>query len=401
MGAHVSTSLNQTQAPSGGGSGDKYGVFDELRSAGSGLLSQSQPQTAATISLVTTSNTAPPDGGKASTGDKYSVFDNLHPVSVSEAKSTNTVQSDDFGTFSAAPLSSSSSSAPSATSQQGNGGILAFSSAPSTSVPPVPGRGGDGGVGGGGFADFASFQSSASTGEIVSSQADTANDGWAAFTDFTSSESTAAKQDAQFPASTLPTTSSNSSTAKSLIADSAFDALLPPELLLSKTSKAAAKSVKPVKPVEPALLDSLESKVTVTTVSAPATTTAAAALDFAMFESDQPSSSESKELKEEKKQLTGLEILEEEFSARVSAKVASSMTASVGILEPLVPESAPLDEFGEFEAYSSPGKEEKKTGLPPGGESPSTLKKVGSGLIQCLVVVIYTQCHKCSVKGWD
>ena len=75
-------------------------------------------------------------------------------------------------------------------------------------------------------------------------------------------------------------------------------------------------------------------------------------------------------------------MLEEEFSARVSAKVAS-VPPPLSIEEPLVPESAPLDDFGEFEAYSSPiGVKEKMTSLPPlasvsvGEPSPSLKKKV-------------------------
>ena len=85
-----------------------------------------------------------------------------------------------------------------------------------------------------------------------------------------------------------------------------------------------------------------------------------------------------------KKHLTGLEILEEEFSARV-AQSHSEKETSGSIVQPLVPESAPLDEFGEFEAYSSPGHEKKKKiGNFPVKESPPSARTQSKVRIQCI-----------------
>lgn len=353
----------QTQNSSGGS--DKYGVFDELRSVGAGLLSQSQPPTDA---VSNSSNTALLREERPPTGDKYNVIGDFHSVSSTDINAgAAVIKSGDFGNFShAPPLSSISTNT--ATSQQSKDGFPAFSSSSSTSVPPIASSGSDNGSNsGGGFADFASFLDSTSQ-EVTVSQTGSSNEGWAAFADFTPSQGTSAKPDIL---SNLPMTSSEDTTTKSK-GDSAFDSLLPPELLTSKTTK-TVKPVEPAKPVQPARLDSLDIQPIVST-SATSSTTAVGGLGIASFGSDQ-TSTESKEKKEVKKQLTGLEILEEEFSARVSAKVASSATPA-DILEPLVPKSAPLDEFGEFEAYSSPEKEKKKANLLTGGESPSSLRKV-------------------------
>ena len=375
--------------------GDKYGVFEELKSSGSGLLSQKQtPPLVDPPSgggLIASDLTAQVPPGKLLAGEKYSVFDELRSASSGEATpvpasdldmlaattagsapvqpqvqlplssaqtvpaggvqhdqggallggsassittttTTTTAIGGDFGSFSLAPLSSSTSTAPPQQSQ--------------TSDPLSSG-----------FADFASFQSASSGSGLapVASELANSDDGWA---NFSSSQHSSSHQ---FPTSTLLTMSSNNNTKS--MAESAFDSLLPPELLPSK----APKSPEPVVPSS--TLGSLESK--------PSVTTAPTDLDFGMFESE-PSPESKQKIK---KQLTGLEVLEEEFSARVSAKAASAL-ASASIQAPLVPESAPLDEFGDFEAYSSPGKEEKKMNLPlasiPAGESSPVLKKASN-----------------------
>ena len=150
--------------------------------------------------------------------------------------------------------------------------------------------------------------------------------------------------------------------------------LLPPELMPSK--KAPKSTEAEPQSVEAMLLGSLGSKPSVTT-SAATTTNETAALDFGIFESDLSTESKKKDVK---KQLTGLEVLEEEFSARVNAKVASA-TSPLSIQPPLVPENAPLDDFGDFEAYSSSGVDGKKTsvllltGVSATGEPSPTLKK--------------------------
>ena len=351
----------QTQNSSGGG--DKYGIFDELKSAGGGLPSQSKPPT---DTVFKSSSAARSQEEKPPTRDKYGVFGSVNSTKVNAATAV-VKKSEDFGKFSSAlpPLPSSSSSSNTATSQWEKDGFPAFSSSSSTSMSvPIPSSGSDNGSNSGG--GFASFQDSASQ-EVTESQTGTSSEGWAAFSDFPSSHGT------PDILSNLPTTSSKDAITKSK-ADSAFDSLLPPELLPSKTTK-TVKPVEPTKPVEPAHLGSLDNQPPVTTFAISSTATAVD-LDIASFESGQPSTESKENKKEVKKQLTGLEILEEEFSARVSAKVTTS-TASADILEPLVPESAPLDEFGDFEAYSSPGgKEKKKANLLPGGESPSSLKKV-------------------------
>jgi hypothetical protein len=259
--------------------------------------------------------------------------------------------------------------------------VATTTAAPPTTVPPPSD---------GGFADFASFQQAPSTAAsgigppapaVPEVDDSSANQGWAAFGEFTSSQVTTSSH--SLPPPSLPSTSSSGSTVKSK-ADSAFDSLLPPELLPS--NKALPKSTEPdPKSVDTTLLGSFESKPSSV---ATGTSTASAGLDFGVFESDiSPESSK----KKVQKQLTGLEVLEEEFSARMSAKVAatSSLPPPLNIEEPLVPESAPpLDDFGEFEGYSSPpgggGKEKIATGLPPltavsaGEPSPSLKKKVSN-----------------------
>ena len=341
--------------------GDTYSVFDDLHSISSSEATSMPPSNITSSSKAAES--APPQLPLATTiaaavqggGTSLSVFQAATTMAPTVSKS------DDFGSFSSVPLPSSSS--------QSQDGLLAFtSSASSAAVPPSDG---------GGFADFASFQqapTSGSTGlgpaEVAAPEVGNSTQGWAAFGDFTSSQATS-HQDTSFPppppSSTLPAISS-SNVVKTKAADSAFDSLLPPELLPSKAPKSAQPEPKSVKAT---LFGSLESKPSVTTT---------AALDFSIFESDL--SPESK--KKAKKQLTGLEVLEEEFSARrVSAKVAS-VSAPLTIEEPLAPESAPLDDFGEFEAYSSAaGVDDKKTSLPladlsasAGEPSPSLKKKV-------------------------
>ena len=255
----------------------------------------------------------------------------------------------------------------------------------------------------GGFADFASFQqapSSAASGlgpsapavvpEVVDSSS--ADRGWAAFGDFTSSQATtlSSSSPASFPPPPPPSSSStvilpvpsSSSVAAESKAESAFDSLLPPELLPSKAPLKSAESE--TKSVEATLLGSFENKPS----SVSTTTSTSAGLDFGLFESDiSPESGK----KKAQKQLTGLEVLEEEFSARVSAKVASSVTPLLNIDQPLVPEATPLDDFGDFEGYSSP-KEKTATGLPPlagvstGEPSPSLKKKVSIRAVLILLM---------------
>lgn len=353
----------QTQNSSGGG--DKYGIFDELRSAGGGLLSQSKPPT---DTVFKSSTAARSQEEKPPTEDKYGAFGDFHSSNSSTKvnAATAVVKNDNFGNFSSAPPPPpSSTSSNTATSQWEKDGFPAFSSSSSTAMPaPIASSGSDSGSNSGG--GFASFPGSASQ-EARESQMGSSSEGWAAFTDFPSSHGTSDIL------SNLPTTYSKDPVAKSK-ADSAFESLLPPELLPSKTSK-TVKPAEPTNPVEPAHPGSLDNQPPVTTSSTSSATTAVG-LDITSFESDQPLMESKEKRKEVKKQLTGLEILEEEFSARMTAKATLS-TAPADILEPLVPESAPLDEFGDFEAYSSPGgKEKNKVNLLPGGESPSSLKKV-------------------------
>lgn len=313
---------------------------------------------AAGLINVSSSSTAGPQGKPPTGGDKYSVFDDLRSIGGS-------------GEATSVPLLDVMK--PSKCSETTPQLPLATTIAPSTVAVPPPSDSG--------FADFASFQqapSSSTTGVSPSAPAvpkvdNSANEGWAAFADFTSSQATS------FPlppptSTTLPVAPSSSSVAAKSKAESAFDSLLPPELLPSKAFKSAEPEPKPV---EATLLGSLESKSPVTT-----STSSNTGLDFGVFESDiSPESSKKKVTK----QLTGLEVLEEEFSARVSARVTSP-PAPLSIEEPLVPESAPLDDFGEFEAYSSSGGgKENKTSLPPlaagmsvGEPSPSLKKKVSN-----------------------
>ena len=407
--------------------GDKYSVFDEVKSTGSGLISQNLPLTDTAGLMHTSGNSGGTQvQGKTASGDKYSMFDDLCSIGsdgtnsvtssdlitsslatvntapltagVKQAQSGNVssvtlttttpaaaaslVQNVGFGAYSSSPLSSSSSSSLSsmATSLQSQAGLLPFSSAP---LPPSSANSGtnDSSTG---FADFASFQSAPSgkSEHVGFSQtahgADNSTQDWAAFTDFKSSQDTSLQQNLGFPSASLPTASQSSGISSTTFGaaaveskvGSAFDFLLPAELLSSKTLKSAA-------PVESSLslLDPLNSKQPATsTTTAPSS---AVAVELGAFDQ---LSLDSKEKKKDdaKKPLTGLEILEEEFSARVSAKAASSTSSvpSGSILEPLVPESAPMDDFGDFEAYSSPGKEGKKTSLLPVTDSPPVLKKV-------------------------
>ena len=413
---------------------------DTTKSTGAGLLGQILPPSDTTGILPASSGTAQPQG-KPPSEDKYSVFDDLRSTSsddvISIASSDNTassavgglappqgllplatantastagvligvessssllpsatatlttaaVKSHDFGSFSSAPLSSSSASA--STSKQTKEGFLPFSSISSTSNSSADG----------GFADFASFQSQSAPASGVgeglgplATAADNSNQGWAAFTDFKSSsqpQGPSSDQSVLFPSAlvsgapskdtSISTTTTSAAVAKSK-AESAFESLLPAELLpLAVTSSTAPAESR-------SLIGYLDSKPAVTgavTVEGGGV----GGLDFAMFESDQPSPESKKKEKAIKKQLTGLEVLEEEFSARVSAKAASSSTAPAGgsIMEPLVPDSAPLDEFGDFEAYSSPSREGKRSGLllAEGGESPPNLKKVSPSTCTC------------------
>ena len=313
---------------------DKYSVFDELTSSSSNLLNV-QTTDATGLTSATTGLPAP-SAPTAGTGD-------------------------DFGFFSSAPPPSSSFLSTVAPQQSKDGLLTALPA----SVPPSGGSDG-------GFADFASFQSAPPVGGAM---ADTSShEGWAAFGEFTStsSQGVSSKQDVLFPppGSFVPTIPPTGTLATKSKADSAFDALLPAELLPSKTSKAKEP------PESSTLITSITPVVATSAAPLPSTSVG---LDLTMFDSEQPSPQSKKKKKEVKKQLTGLEILEEEFSARVSAK-ASSSSSAVDMSEPLVPESAPLDEFGEFEAYSSPGRE-KKGDLPLGGvstrDSPPGLRKVG------------------------
>ena len=403
--------------------GDKYSVFDELKSTGSGLISQNLPPTDTAGLMHTSGNSSGTQvQGKIASGDKYSMFDDLHSIGsggtnsvtssdlimsslttvitapltagVKQAQSgnvslttttppaaaTSLVQNVGFGAYSSSPLSSSSSLSSMATSLQSQAGLLPFSSAP---VPPSSANSGtnDSSTG---FADFASFQSAPSgkSEQVGFSQtthgADNSTQDWAAFTDFKSSQDTSLQQNLGFPSTSLPTASQSSGISTTTFGaaaveskvGSAFDSLLPAELLSSKTLKSAA-------PVESSLslLDPLNSKQPATS-----TTTAPSSVVAVELEAFDQLSLDSKEKKKDdaKKPLTGLEILEEEFSARVSAKAASSTSSvpSGSIPEPLVPESAPMDDFGDFEAYSSPGKEGKKTSLLPVTDSPPVLKKV-------------------------
>lgn len=332
---------------------------------------------------VSNSSTAQPQGKPPTGGDKYSIFDDLRLISSSDEAMSGPLLD---------VMKKSSEISPQLP-------LATTTAAPSTAVPPLPSDGG--------FADFASFQqapSTAASGRIGPSAPaapevdSSANQGWAAFGDFTSSQVTSSHS---VPPPSLPSTStvilpaappsSDAASIKSK-ASSAFDSLLPPELLPS--NKALPKSVNPEpKSVDATLLGSFESKPPSVTNSG--TSTVSAGLDFGVFESDiSPESSK----KKAQKQMTGLEILEEEFSARVSAKAtaSSSLPPPLNIEEPLVPESAaPLDDFGEFEGYSSPpgGKEKATTGFPPlagisAGEPSPSLKKKVSNYFNYLPVII-------------
>ena len=326
--------------------------------------SQSLAPASDPVSLINVSNssTARPQGNSPTGGDKYGMFENLRSIGSSGE---------------ATPVPLLDIMKPSKASEMIPQLPLATTTtAPSASVVPPP-------PSDGGFADFASFQqapsNSAASGVGPSAPAapkmdNSANQGWAEFADFTSSQATSSHSFPPPPSNstTLPVVSSSSNAAAKSKADSAFDTLLPPELLPSKAPKSA--ELEP-KPVEATFLGSLESKPSITT-----TTSSTTGLDFGIFESNvSPESGKKKATK----QLTGLEVLEEEFSARMSAKVTSP-PAPLSIEKPLVPESAPLDDFGEFEAYSSPGGvEKKKSSLPPlagvsVGEPLPSLKKTVS-----------------------
>ena len=354
---------------------------------------RSLPQAKEPVGLInvssSTSSTAQPQGKTpAGGGDKYNVFDNLRSIGGSSEATSMPL----FDAMKSSKSSEPTPQFPLATT------TVAPPSAAAMLPPPQPSDGG--------FADFASFQqapSSAASGlgpsapavvpEVVDSSS--ADRGWAAFGDLTSSQATTlSSSPASFPpppppssSSTviLPVPSSSSVAAKSK-AESAFDSLLPPELLPSKAPLKSAESE--TKSVEATLLGSFESKPS----SVSTTTSSSAGLNFGLFESDiSPESGK----KKAQKQLTGLEVLEEEFSARVSAKVASSVTPPLNIDQLLVPEAAPLDDFGDFEGYSSP-KEKTATGLPPlagvstGEPSPSLKKKVS---IRAVLILLMGQLH--------
>ena len=383
-------------------SGDKYSVFDDLRSVSSVeatpvslsdvMTSSKSSEVVRQLPLATTT-TAGAQGTYASLN-----FFQAAPITTT---APIIAKADDFGSFSSVPLPASSS--------QKQDGLLAFTS----SAPPVTvGPSSDGG-----FADFASFQqaSSSSSSELGPSLAtapkeDNSSQGWATFADFaSSSQVTSSQQGPSFPPPSSLSSSStllavSSSTAARSKADSAFDSLLPPELLSSKASKGSESEPKSV---EAMLLSSLDSKPPVSTSS---TTSTTSTLDFGLFESNiLPESGK----KEEQNHLTGLQVLEEEFSARVSAKVVSA-PATLSMEEPLVPESSPLDDFGEFEAYSSSGAAvtDKVSSFPPtltgvstvGEPSPSLRKKVHCTCITfirsqltafflCHVHVLYENCR--------
>ena len=328
------------------------------------------------VNVSSSSNMAQPQGKPPTGGrDKYNVFDDLPSIG-SSGEATSVPLLDVVTSSNALKVSPQLP-------------LTTTTVAPSSTAPSD-----------GGFADFASFQqappsstlpergpSAQAVSEMV--QDGSANQGWAAFGDFTSSQTTSSPSFPPPPSTststsavTLPAAAaaSSSTTAAKSKAESAFDSLLPPELLPSKAPPTSAES-EPTTTVEATLLGSFESKPAVTT----STSTHTAGFDFGVFESDISPESGRKKVQ---KQLTGLEVLEEEFSARVSAKVAAaaaSVPPPLNIEEPLVPESAPLDEFGEFEGYTSPvGGKEKTTNLPPltsvtaGEPSPSLRKKVST-----------------------
>ena len=350
-----SSSLSHTHAPPT----DDFGDFQQGQYSFQPSFLPPPPPAKDPVGLinVSSSSTAQPQGKVPTGGDKYSVFDDLHSIGSS-------------GEATSVPLVDvmKSSKASETTPQLPLATTTAVPSAPV--APPSDGS----------FADFTSFQqvpSSATSGlgtlaPVVPEVDSSANQGWAAFGDFTSSQVTTSHSFPPPPSTstvTLPAASSSSNAVAKSKAESAFDSLLPPELLPSKAPKSAESEPKSV---ETMLLGSFKSKPSVT-----AAASTSAGLDFGIFESNiSPESSK----KKVQKQLTGLEVLEEEFSARVSAKVAS-VPPPLSIEEPLVPESAPLDDFGEFEAYSSPGGvKEKMTSLPPlasvsAGEPSTSLKK--------------------------
>ena len=319
---------------------------------------------------MSSSSTAQPQGKSPAGGDKYSVFDNLRSIGSSDEATSG-------------PLLDVMKKSSKSLEISPQLPLATTTAAPSAAVPPPP-------PSDGGFADFASFQQAPSMAApesfgrsvpAASEAESSANQGWAAFGDFTSSQVSSSHS---VPPPSLPSTStvilptappsSNAAASSKSKASSVFDSLLPPKLLPS--NKVLSKSA--------------ESSITTS-----GTSTTSAGLDFGVFEADiLPESSK----KKVQKQLTGLEILEEEFSARVSAKAtaSSSLPSPLNIEEPLVPESAaPLDDFGEFEGYSSPpgGKEKTTMGFPPlagvsAGEPSPSLKKKVSNYFNYLPVII-------------